>query len=163
LLERLEALGTFLLSRLTPGHFLTTYMAWGAIQEHSTLFGYTNLARKTRNPVLAELLRRIARDESRHFGFYYYKAQQRLKASRSAQIITSALLRAFWTPVGEGVKPRHETDSLITFIFDGPEGRDAFERIDRTMSRLPGLGWFDMMGRRMAAARTRLGTSGAPA
>lgn len=155
LMERLEQGATVLLSKVFPKDFVTVYMTWGAIQEHSTLFGYTNLARNTRNPVLAELLRRIARDESRHFGFYYYKAFQGLKNSPIARRLVSFLLRRFWTPVGEGVKPRSEADFLLNFIFDGPEGRAALERIDRTFSRLPGLAWFDLLCRRSDAARRR--------
>jgi hypothetical protein len=154
-LERLEAAGTWLVSRLFPKAFLTVYMTWGAIQEHSTLFGYTNMARQTKNPVLAELLRRIARDESRHFGFYYYKAAQGLKASLFAQKLTAFLLKRFWTPVGEGVKPASETDFLLRCIFAGAEGEDAMERIDRSMRRLPSLGWFDLMRRRYEAALAR--------
>ena len=155
LLERLEAAGTWLVSRLFPKSFLTVYMTWGAVQEHTTLFGYSNLARRTANPILAELLRRVARDESRHFAFYYYKAFQGLKDKPSAQRLTTFLLKRFWTPVGEGVKPRSETDFLLRALFDGPEGRDSIERIDRTLSRLPGLSWFDLMSRRADAASRR--------
>ncbi len=155
LYERFEDLGTRLVSKLYGRDFITVYMAWGAVQEHSTLFGYTNMARQTRNPILAELLRRIARDESRHFAFYYYKAYQGLKDNRRAQRLVSSLLKRFWTPVGEGVKPRSETDFLLRHIFAGPAGRESIERIDRTLARLPGLAWFDLMGRRTDAAFRR--------
>jgi hypothetical protein len=157
LAEKLEDAGTWLLSRLLPGNFVTVYMTWGAIQEHSTLFGYTNMARQTKNPVLAELLRRIAREESRHFGFYYYKAAQGLKASRFTQKLTALLLKLFWTPVGEGVKPRSETDFMLTTIFSGPEGVEAMDRIDKSLARLPGLSGFSLMRRRHAQAVARLG------
>ena len=154
LTEHLENAGTFAFSRLFPEQFLTTYMAWGAIQEHTTLFGYTNLARRTQNPVLADILTRIARQESRHFGFYYYKAYQGLRDSRFTQKMVSAMLSRFWTPVGEGVKPARETDYLLLYIFADAEGRDAIDRIDRTMARLPGLGWFNLLhGRFEQAAR----------
>ncbi|MBI3552005.1 MAG: acyl-ACP desaturase [Elusimicrobia bacterium] len=157
--ERLEDLGTWIVSRLFAKQFVTVYMTWGSIQEHSTLFGYTNMARQTKNPVLAELLRRIAREESRHFGFYYYKACQGLKASALTRFMVGWLLRHFWTPVGEGVKPKLETDFLLANIFAGDEGAAAIERIDKTMARLPGLSWFDLMGRRHCEAleRRRLG------
>jgi hypothetical protein len=153
--QRAEKLGQRLASRLFGRDFVAVYMTWGAIQEHSTLFGYTVMARRTRNPVLAELLRRVARDESRHFGFYLYKAHQRLAGNARAQRLTSLLLKAFWTPVGEGVKPRSETDYMLRAIFHGDDGREAIARIDRSMRRLPGLGWFDLMTRRWDAAWTR--------
>jgi hypothetical protein len=160
-LERLEDLGTRLTAKLFGARFLTVYMTWGAIQEHTTLNGYITFARKTKNPVLAELLRRIARDESRHFGFYYYKAYQGLKADAVTRALVGFLLKKFWTPVGEGVKPRSEADFLIAFLFEGPEGREALLRIDRTMARLPGMEWFDLMARRMNDAWARL--QGVPA
>lgn len=153
--EKLQKLGTWIVSRIFARQFVTVYMTWGAIQEHSTLFGYTNLARKTRNPVLAEILRRIAREESRHFGFYYYKACQGLKASAFTRGLTRFLLRRFWTPVGEGVKPRSETDFILTYIFDGPNGREAMSKIDRTISRLPGMESFDLLTLRTQAALRR--------
>lgn len=154
--ERLQALAARLVARLFGKRFLSVYMTWGAIQEHTTLNGYTVFARKTGNPVLAEILRRIARDESRHFGFYYYKAHQGLKDDAFTRALVSFLLKKFWTPVGEGVKPASEADFLIRFLFDGDEGREALLRVDRTIARLPGMGWFDLMSRRMALALARL-------
>lgn len=155
--ERLENVGARLFGALYGPGFLTVHMTWGAIQEHTTLYGYASLAKRTRNPVLAELLRRIARDESRHFGFYYYKAFQGLKDDPGRQRLVSFFLKRFWTPVGEGVKPASETDFLLRTLFDGEDGRDSVARIDRTMSRLPGLGWFDLMSRRAEAAFGRAG------
>jgi len=157
LAEHLENAGTFVFSRIFPQQFLTTYMAWGAIQEHTTLYGYTNMARKTKNPILADILTRIARQESRHFGFYYYKAYQGLRDSRFTQRVVSALLDRFWTPVGEGVKPARDADFLLLYIFNDAEGREAIDRIDRTMARLPGLEWFNLLHRRSQEAARRSG------
>lgn len=155
--EHVENVGTWIVSRLFSKQFVTTYMAWAAIQEHTTLNGYTNMARKTANPVLADVLTRIARQESRHFGFYYYKAAQGLKDSSFTQKMVSLLLRLFWTPVGEGVKPAKDADFLLLHIFDDAEGQESLRRVDRTMTRLPGLEWFDLMGRRAEAAKRRSG------
>src|SRR5207244_4808374 len=47
--------------------FVAVHMTWGAIQELTTLTGYSHLARKSRNEVLIEVVRRIMIDESRHF------------------------------------------------------------------------------------------------
>jgi rubrerythrin len=155
LAEKAEHLGHKLASKLVGRDFVAVHMTWGAIQEHSTLCGYTVMAKNTRNPVLAELLRRIARDESRHFGFYLYKAQQRLKDNPRAQRLVAFLLKRFWTPVGEGVKPRSETDFMLRTIFAGEDGRAAIARIDGSMRRLPGLAWFDLMTRRLDQAWIR--------
>src|SRR4029453_1684944 len=51
--------------------FVAVHMVWGAINELTTLTGYKRLARVADHPVLSELLARIMRDESRHFGFYF--------------------------------------------------------------------------------------------
>lgn len=56
------------------------------------------------NPILAEIVRRLAKDERRHFSFYYSKAQLELR-SRNAQRLTNFVIRHFWLPVGGGVKP----------------------------------------------------------
>lgn len=161
--EKFENLGAKIIGKAFGKDFTTVHMTWGAIQEHSTLYGYTNMARKTKNPILADLLRRIAREESRHFGFYYYKAYQGLKKSEATRRLTSTLVRKFWTPVGEGVKPASETDFLLTYIFDGEDGREAIARIDKTMSRLPGLSWFNLMTRRNQDAFLRRSQGKIPA
>jgi hypothetical protein len=50
------------------------------------------------------------------------------------------MLKAFWTPVGAGVKSEEEVDALALYLFgDSPEGREAAREIDRTISEIPGL------------------------
>ena len=132
-------------------HFLT----WGAVQKLSTLEGYGLLARRTQNPVLAELLRRIIKDERRHFSFYYNKARAHLKA-RGAQRLTSFLIRRFWTPVGEGVKAHEETNWMLQFLFSDAYGRKAAERIDSTMRQPPGLEWFDLLSSKVSSVPGRV-------
>lgn len=145
----LEEIATALLCRFSP-HLSAAYLTWGAIQELSTLEGYGLLANRTGNPVLAEILRRIIKDERRHFSFYYNKARAHLKAER-AQKLTSFLLRRFWTPVGEGVKPHDETNWMLEWLFSDANGARAAERIDSTIRQLPGLEWFNMLSSRLSA------------
>jgi rubrerythrin len=64
-------------------HFHAVYLTWGAISELTTLEGYGILAARSRHPMLAELLRRLAKDERRHFSFYYNMAREHL-TSRAA-------------------------------------------------------------------------------
>lgn len=148
--ERLEGLMIYLGARLYPD-FVTVYMTWGAISELSTLTGYNSLAKRSANPVLAEILRRIVRDESRHFAFYYYKAANGL-ASETAQRATSWLLRKFWSPVGQSVKPIEDVDFMLQALFAGNDGRDAIRRVDCTIARLPGMSWFNLLEHRLDAA-----------
>ncbi len=138
--EWLRQMGSSLVCQLTD-HFHGAYLTWGAISELSTLEGYGALARRTQNPVLAELLRRLAKDERRHFSFYYNKARREL-VPRNAQRVTSFLIRKFWVPVGAGVKPDPEVDWVLGFILGDAAGAEVAARIDASIARLPGLEWF---------------------
>ncbi len=68
-------------------------MTWGAVNEWSTRTGYARLIEREDHPVLAELLRRIMRQETRHVGFYVGQARDRLAASRRARRLTRFALR----------------------------------------------------------------------
>jgi hypothetical protein len=101
------------------------------------------------HPVLADLLDRIALDESRHFFFYYRQAEIRMQ-SRAAARIARLLVDRFWAPVGSGVQPDDELRFLATYLFAGPGGRAAARKVDDTIRRLPGFetvqlleGWMD--------------------
>jgi hypothetical protein len=127
-------------------HFHAVYLTWGAISELTTLEGYGILAARTRNPLLAELLRRLAKDERRHFAFYYNMAAEHL-APRAAQRLTTWVIKHFWMPVGGGVKPDTEVDWMNRFILGDARGELVAARIDTTIGKLPGLGWFDRLRR----------------
>ena len=122
-------------------HFHGAYLTYGAISELSTLEGYGVPASRTRNPILPEILRRLAKDERRHFSFYYNKAKIELQA-RSAQRLTTFIIKHFWLPVGGGVKPGAEVDWILKYMLQGSEGEKVARRIDETIGKLPGLGWF---------------------
>jgi rubrerythrin len=120
--------------------FVALHMTWGAINELTTLSGYHQLMRRSSHPVLHEVLRRIVQDERRHFAFYRAQAKARLSANRRAARIVRSMLKAFWTPVGAGVKSEEEVDALALYLFgDSAEGREAAREIDRTIGEIPGL------------------------
>ena len=119
-------------------HFHGAYLTYGAISELSTLEGYGVLARRTRNPILAEVLNRLAKDERRHFSFYYNKAKIELR-ERNAQRLTTFIIKHFWLPVGGGVKPDSEVDWMNRFILGDARGEEVAARIDATIAKLPGL------------------------
>jgi hypothetical protein len=118
--------------------FVGVHMTWGAINELTTLTGYQRLSELDPHPVLVELLARIARDESRHFAFYYHQAARRLANPRAARV-ARLLVDRFWAPVGSGVQPDAEVRFLAGHLFGGPDGRAAARRIDATIRRLPGF------------------------
>jgi rubrerythrin len=140
--ERIEEFGSSIVCRILSD-FQAVYLAWGAIQELTTLEAYGILARRTENPVLKELLLRIVKDERRHFSFYFNKARPHLR-SRASQLLTGAILRRFWTPVGNGIKADEDVRWTTSFLFSGSDGMEAAGRIDDAISRLPGLDWFNL-------------------
>ncbi|MEW6733857.1 MAG: acyl-ACP desaturase [Acidobacteriota bacterium] len=140
--ESLKDHAAGLISRFSTD-FIAVYMTWGAVQEMTTLSGYKNMARKSRNEALAEVVRRIMRDESRHFGFYYNKAKERLMKSPRAQWLTSNLLKHFWLPVGAGIESDSEVAFVTAYLFGDTEGHETARHIDNTIAKLPGLSWFN--------------------
>ena len=104
----------------------------------TTLEGYGVLARRTNNPLLTELMQRLAKDERRHFAFYYAKAKEQLQEP-AAQALTRFIIRRFWLPVGGGVKPDSEVAWIAKYVLGDAEGAEIAARIDATIAKLPGL------------------------
>ena len=115
------------------------HMSWGAVNEWTTQAGYARLAIKAHHPVLADLLKRIMRQEGRHIDFYASQASRRLAASRKAQVLTRSALRRMWAPVGSDIMPDPEVRHLISYLFGDNDGMDMARRIDRRVDQLPGL------------------------
>jgi hypothetical protein len=138
--EWLKDMGASLICQFSR-HFHGAYLTYGAISELSTVEGYGVLAARTQNPILAEILRRLAKDERRHFSFYYNKAKLQLQ-ERNAQRLTTFIIQHFWLPVGGGVKSDVEVNWILNYILRGQEGERVAQRIDATIAKLPGLGWF---------------------
>ena len=117
------------------------HMTWGAANELLTLNGYRLLADRCNHPLLAELLRRIAAQEARHFSFYLLQAEWRLTSSRLARGALRRVLASAWTPVGvgEGYKSPEEFRRLLSYLGGGADGRRAVARMDRRFAALPGL------------------------
>lgn len=132
-------------------HFHGVYLTWGAISELTTLEAYGVLASRTAHPILGELLRRLAKDERRHFSFYYNKAREQL-VHPHAQKLATFILKHFWLPVGAGVKPDEEVNFISRFVLGDAAGANVTERIDATIAKLPGMAWFDRLSLTRSAA-----------
>jgi hypothetical protein len=129
------------LASLLVGPSMTAvHMTWGAINEWTTQATYARLAQRCGHPVLAEMLRRIMRQEGRHIDFYAAQASKRLAWNRRAQWLTRQALTRFWAPVGSDVMPGAEVRHLISYLFSGSDGMAMAGRIDRRVDKLPGLG-----------------------
>jgi hypothetical protein len=121
--------------------FIALHMTWGAINELTTLTGYHALMRRSRHPVLDQMLQRVIRDERRHFAFYRAQGKARLgRAPRRTRRVVRWVFENFWTPVGAGVKSPEEVDALTLYLFGyDDQGREMLREIDRTISDIPGL------------------------
>lgn len=137
--EWLEKLFAPLLSHIFANQFPAVYLSFGAIQELTTLRGYERLSEFTRNPVLKVLCTRIARQERRHFAWYFNHAHELLQQSRSARSLARRLLEFNWVPVGAGVKSPLEVTRLFQTLFPAEAGRKLVREVDNKMGTLPGL------------------------
>ncbi len=146
------------LASLVVGPSMTAvHMTWGAVNEWTTQAAYARLARRCDHPVLAEMLRRIMRQEGRHIDYYATQASKRLNGNRRAQWLTRQALKRFWAPVGSDVMPEAEVRHLISFLFGGNDGLAMVDRIDRRIDNLPGLAGLGLVGQARASMAGELG------
>lgn len=129
---------------LTP-RFIAAHMTWGAINELTAGAAYKALENRTENPVLAELLRRIVKQERKHFAFYYTQAKKRLEGDPKAQKLASFILRNFWTIVGSGVGGWDNLSFIAASLFSDENGREPLREAEATINGLPGMEWFHML------------------
>ncbi|GAA1594315.1 ferritin-like domain-containing protein [Kribbella hippodromi] len=136
--DRVSPIVQSLLANAIGPDFVATHMAWGAINEWCTHAGYSRFVAVEQHPLLTELLHRIAKQETRHIAFYNSQARQRLEHSTRAQHITRFALQHKWGIVGSTVMPEDDVRHLLTYLFGGPDGRTAAQRIDAKIDTLPG-------------------------
>lgn len=128
------------LTNLVGKQFTATHMTFGAIHEMSTGQGYRRLIKMADHPVLTEILTGIMREESAHTRFYANIAQLELKKSPFAQKIARFVVNKFWSPVGQGAKPKKQTDYTIATLFGGKEGLDWVDRnVSQKVRMFPGF------------------------
>jgi hypothetical protein len=126
-------------------HFAAAHMCWGAINELTAAASYLALARRTKNTPLAALVTKLARDERKHFSFYFHQAEKRLHAGGwAARALCKTTIRQFWKPVGIGVAEPHTLEFIASYLFGDERGAEELASIDATIRRLPGMEWFGM-------------------
>lgn len=145
--EILEGLGAVIISKIFSREFPAVHATWGAVQEITTLRGYERLGALTHNSALKVLCERIAKQERRHFAWYFNSARERLQRSERSRWLTRKLLSRFWTPVGAGVKPHSEVSRLIQLLFGGKDAEALANDIDDKIGSLPGLEGIELMRR----------------
>lgn len=144
--EFVDAAAIPVLSRLFKQQFPAVYMAFGAIQELTTLRGYEHLGERTKNPALRILCSRIAKQERRHYAWYYNNARVLLEGSATARRLTRLLLEFNWVPVGAGTHTPDEVNRCFTTLFHPADhAGEVMAQIDRKMADLPGLEGMTLM------------------
>lgn len=119
--------------------FVALHMTWGAMNELSAVNSYQEMIRRSENPVLQDILRRVIKDERRHFAFYRSQARQRLARSKRARRMTRWAMERLWAPVGTGLRPQRESDFALVSLFGDEAGQEKLQRLDATIAELPGF------------------------
>ena len=152
------------IAAVAPKTFIALWMTWGATQELLTTQAYEEIAQHTANPGCAEVCRRIAKQERRHFAYYFGNARVRLdEAGPWGRRVVRKAIELLWTPVGNGVKTPAESAALAQRLF--PDGRfdQVLTYIDKRISSLPGMEDFDACssyGKRMNVMQAKAGMKG---
>ena len=133
-------------------HFIAVHMVWGAFQELSTINAYERVGARSNHPFLKELCDSIAKDERRHFAFYYNQAARTLRP-RVAQHLARFVLKHVWKPVGFGVHSPQHAYLIDDWLFGDETGLAAFAKMDETMAKLPGLEGLNLFQRFHAEAK----------
>jgi rubrerythrin len=140
---KLEDFAQTMMAKLMPEKFVALWMFWGALQECLTMQAYEEMIRATQNPVLAEMFRRIAKQERRHFAYYFGQARDRLENNPGAQRFCRFIAQRFYAPVGSGVKTDAESAELVARLFPGDRIIEVMSYIERRMAQLPGMAGLD--------------------
>ena len=139
-----------------PKTFIALWMFWGALQECLTTQAYEELATNTNNPVLEELCRRIAKQERRHFAYYFGQAKKKLDNQPFAQRFVRMLANKFYAPVGNGVKTDAEGAQLVAKLFPKDRIFEVMGYVEKKMALLPGMAGLDCATRWAAKVQPML-------
>jgi len=155
---KVEDFAQTMMAKLMPQRFVALWMFWGALQECLTMQAYEEVIRSTKNPVLAELFRRIAKQERRHFAYYFGQARERLRDNKRNQRFCRFIAKHFYAPVGSGVKTEAESAELVARLFPGDRILEVMSYIERRMAQLPGMAGLDACTRWAAKIQPMLPT-----
>ena len=140
---KFEDFGQSMIARAAPKTFIGLWMFWGALQECLTTQAYEELAANTKNPAIAELCRRIAKQERRHFAYYFGQAKLRLQDRPKTQRFVRLIAKHFYAPVGNGVKTDAEGAQLVAKLFPKERIFEVMGYIEKKMALLPGMQGLD--------------------
>jgi len=137
--DRLDPVKQSILGNIVGKDFIAVHMTWGAANEWSAVAAYNRMAELEKHPVLAVLLKRIAKQEARHVAFYTTQARERLARSKKARVITRFALSKAWGPVGSTIEDDEEVTHVFGHLFGSEDGLREIRKLDDHISKLPGL------------------------
>ena len=153
-IPRLYTIGSYLVdqaSRPFGKYFHGAHMVWGAINEITAMNAYRRLSDLAGHPVLKQLLIGVVQEESIHGSFYWNVARVKLGETKFSRNLARFVIGKFWTPVGQGAKPKEEANYVMATLFPGAEGLELFDRkIGSRIERLPGFLGFKGLTERIA-------------
>jgi hypothetical protein len=132
-------------------YFHGAHMVWGAINEITAMNAYRRLSDLAGHPVLKQLLTGIVQEESIHGSFYWNVARVKLAETKFSRTLARFIIGKFWSPVGQGAKPKSEANYVMATLFPGTEGLELFDqKIGTRIERLPGFTGFKGLTERIA-------------
>jgi hypothetical protein len=132
-------------------YFHGAHMVWGAINEITAMNAYRRLSDLAGHPVLKQLLTGIVQEESIHGSFYWNVARVKLAETKFSRTLARFIIGKFWSPVGQGAKPKSEANYVMATLFPGREGLELFDqKIGTRIERLPGFTGFKGLTERIA-------------
>ena len=153
-IPRLYTIGSYLVdhaSRPFGKYFHGAHMVWGAINEITAMNAYRRLSDLAGHPVLKQLLIGIVQEESIHGSFYWNVARVKLGETKFSRDLARFIIGKFWSPVGQGAKPKTEANYVMATLFPGKEGLELFDqKIASRIERLPGFIGFKGLTERVA-------------
>jgi hypothetical protein len=154
--SKIEDFAQTAMAKLVPQRFVALWMFWGALQECLTMQAYEAVIRDTKNPVLAEMFRRIAKQERRHFAYYFGQARERLANNKANQRFCRFIAQRFYSPVGSGIKTEEQIAEQMGRIFPRERLFEVMSYIERRMAQLPGMAGLDSLTRYAAKVQPML-------
>jgi len=153
-IPRLYTIGSYLVdhaSRPFGKYFHGAHMVWGAINEITAMNAYRRLSDLAGHPRLKQLLIGIVQEESIHGSFYWNVARVKLRETKFSRNLARFVIGKFWSPVGQGAKPKTEANYVMATLFPGKEGLELFDqKIASRIERLPGFIGFKGLTERVA-------------
>jgi hypothetical protein len=93
----------------------------------------------------------IVQEESIHGSFYWNVARVKLRETKFSRNLARFVIGKFWSPVGQGAKPKGEANYVMATLWPGKEGVELFDqKIGSRIERLPGFVGFKGLTERIA-------------